>query len=81
MNVGEKIRICGRSGAKKSSLILRMIELQEGSIAIDGIDIARLPREQIRSRPNAIPQDPYFLSGPIRLSLDLYKAASDDAMI
>ncbi|MCJ1475167.1 hypothetical protein MMC13_003827 [Lambiella insularis] len=84
ITAGEKIGICGRSGAGKSSLVLalfRMIELREGSIMIDGINIARLPREEIRSRINAIPQDPYFLSGTVRLSLDPYGTATDAAMV
>ncbi|MCJ1385668.1 hypothetical protein MMC17_008791 [Xylographa soralifera] len=81
---GSKIGICGRSGSGKSSLILslfRMLDLQAGSITIDGINIANLQRGELRSRLNAIPQDPYFLSGTIRLNLDLYETASDDAMV
>ena len=81
---GSKIGICGRSGSGKSSLILtlfRMLDLQAGSITIDGINIANLQRGELRSRLNAIPQDPYFLSGIIRLNLDPYETASDAAMI
>ncbi|MCJ1354151.1 MAG: hypothetical protein MMC33_004138 [Icmadophila ericetorum] len=81
---GEKIGICGRSGAGKSSLALalfRLIELQKGNIMIDGIDITTLPRQEVRSRLNAIPQDPYFLTGSIRLNMDPYGEASDTAIV
>lgn len=39
----EKIGVVGRTGAGKSTIILtllRILELQEGSIEIDGIDIS-----------------------------------------
>ncbi|MCJ1404727.1 hypothetical protein MMC11_007953 [Xylographa trunciseda] len=81
---GSKVGICGRSGSGKSSLILslfRMLNLQAGSITIDGSDITTLQRGELRSRLNAIPQDPYFLSGTIGLNLDPYETASDKAMV
>ena len=81
---GSKIGICGRSGSGKSSFdlsLFRMLDLQTGSIIIDGIDIDTLERCELCSRLNAIPQDPYFLTGTIRLDLDPYETASDGAMV
>ena len=67
---GQKIGICGRSGSGKTSLItllFRMLELTPDScITIDGIDIATLPRQEVRARLNAIPQEPFFLKGSLR---------------
>ena len=68
----------------KSSLILalvRMIELSSGTITIDGLDITTMPRHYIRSRLNAISQEPFFLTGTVRLNLDPYESSSDEAMI
>jgi len=74
IGAGEKIGICGRSGSGKSSLIttlFRMLEISEGSsITIDGIDITKLPREVVRSRLNAIPQEPFFIRGNVRFNAD-----------
>ncbi|EDN98254.1 hypothetical protein SS1G_13112 [Sclerotinia sclerotiorum 1980 UF-70] len=71
---GEKIGICGRSGSGKSSLIaalFRMLELHPGSsILVDGVDISTLPRQTVRARLNAIPQDPFFLRSTIQAQLD-----------
>ena len=55
LNIGaqEKIGICGRTGAGKSSLTLalfRMIEPVEGKIIIDGEDITQLGLHDLRSR-------------------------------
>lgn len=82
---GEKVGICGRSGSGKSSLIttlFRMLELTpESSITIDGIDITTIPRQIVRSRLNAIPQEPFFLKGTIRFNLDPYNTHTDAAII
>jgi ATP-binding cassette subfamily C (CFTR/MRP) protein 1 len=78
---GEKVGICGRSGSGKSSLIttlFRMLELTpESSITIDGIDITTLPRQLVRSRLNAIPQEPFFIKGSIRSNADPYHSHTD----
>lgn len=58
-----------------------MIELQKGTITIEGIDISTSPRETIRRRLNAIPQEPYFLHGTVRLNLDPYQQVSDLTMV
>uniref|UniRef100_G1N5E1 ATP binding cassette subfamily C member 8 n=1 Tax=Meleagris gallopavo TaxID=9103 RepID=G1N5E1_MELGA len=50
---GQKIGICGRTGSGKSSFSLaffRMVDTFEGRIIIDGIDIAKLPLQTLRSR-------------------------------
>ncbi|KAL2067058.1 hypothetical protein VTL71DRAFT_1482 [Oculimacula yallundae] len=82
---GEKIGICGRSGSGKSSLIttiFRMLEVTEdSSITIDGIDITKLPREIVRSRLNAIPQEPFFIRGTVRANADPRQQHTDAAII
>ncbi|CAL2028389.1 unnamed protein product [Caenorhabditis brenneri] len=73
INPGEKIGIVGRTGAGKSSLTLalfRMIEAEEGSIEIDGVDISELDLKQLRSRLTIVPQDPVCFSGSLRMNLD-----------
>ncbi|KAH6718942.1 putative ATP-binding cassette transporter [Leptodontidium sp. MPI-SDFR-AT-0119] len=82
---GEKIGICGRSGSGKSSLIttlFRMLEVTEdSSITIDGMDITKLPRETVRSRLNAIPQEPFFIRGTVRANADPIHQHTDAAIV
>jgi ATP-binding cassette subfamily C (CFTR/MRP) protein 1 len=62
---GEKLGICGRSGSGKSSLLaslFHLLEFREGSITIDGQDIAFVPRDLLRRSINAIPQEPYLIT-------------------
>lgn len=68
----------------KSSLLLslcRLIELDSGSIVIDGIDLSTIPRETIRTHITAIPQDPFILSDSVRVNIDTSGDASDDSII
>jgi ATP-binding cassette subfamily C (CFTR/MRP) protein 1 len=58
-----------------------MLELNSGTILIDGLDLSTLPRPRIRTQLNAIPQDPYFVAGSIRLNLDPYSTSTDALII
>ena len=48
---------------------------------IDGVDLAVVPREVIRSRLVAIPQDPFILSGSVRLNADPSEKLTDEVII
>lgn len=70
----------------KSSLLatlLRLLDLAPGSgtIFIDGVDIQVLPRELIRERIVAIPQDPFMLNGTVRLNMDPHGKVPDDLIV
>jgi ATP-binding cassette subfamily C (CFTR/MRP) protein 1 len=58
-----------------------MIEIDRGSILIDGLDISMIQRQEIRSRIVALPQDPYLLYGTIRFNVDPLQLRSDDEII
>ncbi|CAO3569188.1 unnamed protein product [Mortierella alpina] len=76
----EKIGICGRTGAGKSSLTLslfRIIESVKGQIFVDGIDISTLGLFDVRSRFSIIPQDPVLFAGTIRFNLDPLSEKTD----
>uniref|UniRef100_A0A4X2KDC7 ATP binding cassette subfamily C member 8 n=1 Tax=Vombatus ursinus TaxID=29139 RepID=A0A4X2KDC7_VOMUR len=80
---GQKIGICGRTGSGKSSFSLaffRMVDMFEGRIVIDDIDISKLPLQTLRSRLSIILQDPILFSGTIRFNLDPEKKCSDNTL-
>ncbi|XP_029661257.1 ATP-binding cassette sub-family C member Sur [Formica exsecta] len=70
---GQKLGICGRTGSGKSSTVMalfQLIEISQGRILLDGIDIRQVPLRILRSRLSAIPQDAIMFSGTIRENLD-----------
>ncbi|MCO5601829.1 hypothetical protein L7F22_055954 [Adiantum nelumboides] len=83
IGAGEKTAVVGRTGAGKSSLLtclLRLIELEEGKIRIDGIDIREVGLTDLRTRIGYLPQDPVLFSGTIRSNLDPF-GQYDDARL
>ncbi|OQO07558.1 hypothetical protein B0A48_07255 [Cryoendolithus antarcticus] len=77
---GSKVGICGRSGSGKSSLlltILRLLDTPTGSITLDGVDLATMPRQTVRSRIAALPQESILIPGTIRANLDPLGSATD----
>lgn len=77
---GWSVGVVGRTGAGKTSLslcLMRMQELAEGLISIDGQDISELPLEMLRSSLSVIPQAPVLFSGTVRSNLDMAGLHSD----
>ncbi len=65
---GEMVGLVGQSGAGKSTtinLICRFYEVQEGEVAIDGVDIRRIAQKDLRSQIGIVLQEPFLFSGSI----------------
>jgi ABC-type multidrug transport system fused ATPase/permease subunit len=78
---GQRIGICGRTGAGKSSIMValfRIVELTSGKITYDGVDVSQIPLQRLRQNLAIIPQDPVLLMGSIRFQLDPFAQHSDE---
>ena len=65
---GEMIGLVGHSGAGKSTLInllMRFYDVDEGAITIDGVDLRRIDREDVRSQIGIVLQEPYLFHGSV----------------
>ncbi len=65
---GEFIGIVGASGAGKSTLInliMRMYDVEDGSISVDGVDIRDISQETLRSNIGVVLQETFLFSGTI----------------
>lgn len=79
-----KIGVVGRTGAGKSTLmvsLLRIVELSDGKIFIDGQDIRSLGLAKLRENMAVIPQDPVLFSGSIRSNLDPFDEFADSVLL
>ncbi|MFC5500975.1 ABC transporter ATP-binding protein [Lysinimonas soli] len=66
---GQTIAVVGPTGAGKTTLvnlIMRFYELDGGRITLDGVDIARMTRADLRSRTGMVLQDTWLFGGTIR---------------
>ena len=57
--------------------LFRIVELAEGSIEIDGIDISKIGLKDLRSKIAIIPQDPVLFLGSVRYNIDPFNEHSD----
>ncbi|MCQ1953460.1 ABC transporter ATP-binding protein [Arthrobacter sp. zg-Y238] len=69
---GQTVAIVGPTGAGKTTLVnllMRFYEVDAGRITIDGVDIARLRREELRSHIGMVLQDAWLFEGTVRENL------------
>ena len=85
---GERIAICGSSGAGKSTIVLmlqRFFDVVEGEVVIDGVNIKNIPVKALREQIGIVSQEPVLFSGTIEQNIcygvdkyskeELYEAA------
>lgn len=76
---GEFIGLVGASGVGKSTLInliMRMYDMDEGNIAIDGVDIREISQEALRSQMGVVLQETFLFSGTVYQNIAYAKAGA-----
>ncbi|MBZ0200438.1 MAG: ABC transporter ATP-binding protein/permease [Ignavibacteriaceae bacterium] len=71
---GETVAIVGHTGAGKTSIInilTRFYDIQKGSILVDGIDIRRLDKRDLRKHISVVLQDVFLFSGDIKSNISM----------
>ncbi|MDO4328700.1 MAG: ABC transporter ATP-binding protein [Lachnospiraceae bacterium] len=66
---GQKIAFVGSTGAGKTTitnLINRFYDIQSGTITIDGVDIKKISRENLRKNIAMVLQDTHLFTGTVR---------------
>ncbi|GLY94296.1 multidrug ABC transporter ATP-binding protein [Actinoplanes sp. NBRC 103695] len=65
---GQTVAIVGPTGAGKTTLVnllMRFYDVTGGRITLDGVDIASMPREQLREHMGMVLQDTWLFGGTI----------------
>jgi ATP-binding cassette subfamily B protein len=82
---GEKVGIVGHSGAGKSTLtklLLRFVDVDKGTIAIDGQDITQITQDDLRAHISYVPQDALLFHRTLRDNIAYAReGASDEEII
>jgi ATP-binding cassette subfamily B protein len=76
INPGETIAIVGHTGAGKTSIInilTRFYDINKGKILVDGIDIEKLDKKELREHISSVLQDVFLFSGNIESNINLDK--------
>ncbi len=81
---GEVLAIVGKTGSGKSTLanlLMRMYDVQTGTIWIDGKDIRQLPLQPYRSQIGFVPQDVFLFSDTIANNIAFGLDSADSGKI
>ncbi len=82
---GETIAIVGPTGAGKSTaakLLSRFYSPSEGTITIDGVNIADVTLESLRRQLGVVPQEPFLFNGTVAYNVGFAKPnVSDDEVL
>jgi ATP-binding cassette subfamily B protein len=65
---GQTVAIVGPTGAGKTTLVnllMRFYEVDRGRITLDGVDVASMTREELRSKTGMVLQDAWLFGGTI----------------
>lgn len=68
LNPGQKLAVIGRTGSGKTTLadlLVRMYDVSEGSVQIDGRDVREMDLAHLRQRIGYVPQDVFLFSDTI----------------
>jgi ATP-binding cassette subfamily B protein len=79
---GSKVLLIGQSGTGKSTLadlLLGHLQPDRGSICIDGVAIAQVPKADLRRRVAVVDQEPTFFPGTVAENLRFVRPDAADA--
>jgi len=78
---GQTVAIVGPTGAGKTTLVnlvMRFYDLDGGRITLDGVDIAAVPRAQLRGQVGMVLQDTWLFAGSIRDNIAYGRPGASD---
>ena len=80
---GETLGIIGATGSGKSTIIallLRMYDVDDGEILIDGVNIKNIPSETLRGRFGVVFQNDFLFADTVFDNVDFGRGLSEDAV-
>ena len=85
IGAGETVALVGPTGAGKTtlvSLLMRLYDVTEGRVSIDGHDIREVTLDSLTSQMSAVLQEPYLFSGTVSENIRYNRTeATDDEVV
>ncbi len=81
---GTTVALVGPSGAGKTTMVrlaLRLIDPQEGSISIDGVDLRRLRQTELRAAVALVPQDVALFNDTLQSNIAFGRPGASQAEV
>ncbi len=84
VNEGQRVAIVGPTGSGKTTIInllMRFYDVDKGSISVDGFDIRKIKRHNLRSEYGMVLQETWLRNGTIRDNITLGREGYTDEMV
>jgi ATP-binding cassette subfamily B protein len=84
INPGETVAIVGHTGAGKTSIInilTRFYDIEKGEILLDGINIEKIDKRELRKYISMVLQDVFLFSGNIKSNINLENQQITDQQV
>ncbi len=81
---GQFVALVGRVGAGKTTLLkalVRLLEVPEGSVFLDGVDLTRIRLADLRAAIAYVPQDDFLFAGTVRDNIAFGNASAGEEAI
>jgi ATP-binding cassette, subfamily B, bacterial len=81
---GHTVAVVGATGSGKSTLVkllLRLYEVEQGRIALDGVDIRELRLDDLRRAVGLVSQDVFLFHGTVRENIAYARPGASDAEV
>jgi ATP-binding cassette subfamily B protein len=81
---GETVALVGPSGAGKTTifqLLLRFFDPDEGRVTLDGVDLRRMARADLRRQFALVPQEPVIFATSVRENIRFGRPEASDAEV
>ncbi len=81
VKAGETLAIVGKTGTGKTTLVnllLKLYNVESGTIMIGGVDINRIPLQKLRTMMGYVPQDNFLFSKTIKYNVGFGRDAITD---
>jgi ATP-binding cassette subfamily B protein len=84
INPGETVAIVGHTGAGKTSIIntfTRFYDINKGKVLLDGIEIEKIDKKELRKYISMVLQDVFLFSGTIKSNINLNDETITDEQV